>query len=699
MNIKEITIRINTSGAGGFVLQLIDSDGTLVEENLPADLKVGRHAGDYNTFRETFVKEADESRVFSDIGQHLLALLYVGQVGERLKQLKRDRRPGERFRVLFDVERGNENIALLPWELMFDGVNQRPFQKLDDSIIRIHKYGPAEAPGIEPLTWPIRVLIVVGVKDASIAADREVTEIEEVLRPVNRLVDVEPLWYPTIDDLEKACRCFRPHVLHYIGHGGTTATRNPFILLQQAGGGNDPWTADQIDGSLQTWGWIPRFAFINACRTAGRDEATIQDQIAAWGVADAFHGLHVPAVLTMQADIKGAVAGEFAGATYRRLAQGEPIDLAVAAARVKIRDITLARDKNLKRDWATPTLTVSMPPEDILSMTAKADTDLKNAIERCARFQEVSILANCREDRRNFIQGFYPLPQIASKDLMIVRGVKESGKTWITLWCLEGCALQNHNVRYVEVSSKSPKWLDVLTQIQTGDPSKKIGDEYQLIYRPLKQEAFYEFNHELRYRLKNQTPPEWDGRPVLFERPDSAQLDNLPDNTVAEIFKSFRKALINAAEPNQDLIIVLDQFTYNRAKISEPHMKKFLIPFLFEQAAVGALKSDDRTRVVKFVLVLSEEELKTYPELSELKAYWHDVYLQGIPAKEFDKVMKEYFNNLRRSNSKRPVNILREDEDEFWITRFRREISDPWHPSFLGYIGKQREKLERSPKP
>jgi len=333
-------------------------------------------------------------------------------------------------------------------------------------------------------------------------------------------------------------------------------------------------------------------------------------------------------------------------------------------------------------------------------MKAKASTDLINAIGKCAKFQEVSILANCREDRRNFIQGFYPLPQIASKDLMIVRGVKESGKTWITLWCLEGCALQNHNVRYVEVSNKSPKWLDVLTQIQTGDPSKKVGDEYQLIYRPLKREAFYEFNHQLRYRLKNLTQPEWDGKPVPFEVPDSTNLDNLPDNTVGEIFKSFRKALINAAEPNQDLIIVLDQFTYKSAKLTQPHMKNFLIPLLFEQAAVGALKSDDKTRVVKFVLVLSEEELtKTYPELLKLEDYWHPVHLQGIRAAEFDKVMKEYFNNLRRSSPRLPPNCLREDEDAFWINRFRRDISDPWQPNMLGHIAKQRDKLERSTKP
>jgi hypothetical protein len=690
MSVTEITLRIRRAAASP-VLELVDPEnGGVLQENLPADLKLPTHQGDYKTYRDTFVKVRDENSEFSEIGRHLFALLHVGEVGRRLEELKLHRKADERFRVLLDIEpAGQDNLALLPWELIFNGA-LRPFQLFDDSIVRIVKYGPAAAPGIELINWPIRLLIVKGVPDPAIDIDPEVEKIEDGLRAVDRLVDVEVLEYPDINKLETKCKEFRPHIFHYIGHGGATNTGDAFILLRRPGGGaNAPWTASQIQTSLKAWDWIPRFAFINACRTAGRQNATIDDQINAWGIADAFHGLEVPAVLTMQADIKGSLAGEFAGAIYERLGEGKPIDRAVALARVRLRDNTNAVNKDLKRDWATPTLTVSIPPRQILPMKPKASEELQDDIKKCERFDEVSILANCREDRRKFIHGFYPIPKCDPKDLIIVRGPKGSGKTWITLWCLAACALQNHDVRYVEVvSHKSPKWLDVLTQIQNGDSSKAIAGKYQLIYKPLSPEAFYEFNHQLRYRIKNETPPEWNTKPVLYQDLDLSELDNLPENTVKDIFTSFRNALINAAQPNNDLIIVLDQFTYKQGRISAGH-REYLRKFLFEYAAAGRLKSADETCKVKFVLVLSDDELKnTYPELNKLKPYWHEVLLEGIPAQDYEKVMREFFRIVRTAPQMQRLakTIVDDNEVDTWIRKFSLKCTDPWLPSLLGRV-------------
>lgn len=695
MSVIEITLRIRqrkpVPGAGSpLVLQLVDSrNGSVVEDDLPEDLKLPNYQDDYKTFRKTFVNEAGEKSVFAEIGRHLLAVLRFGNVGEQLKDLKANRNKGETFRVLLDIE--PEELKVLPWELLLDGP-ERLFQRTaGDSIVRVHDYGPTEATEIEPINWPMRLLVVIGVDDSAIKADDEVQKIEDGLRTVDRLVDVEILKYPTIDQLEKECKKFRPHVFHYVGHGGLTRAQDPCILLQRAGGGNDFWTAAQIENSLQTWKWIPRFAFINACRTAGSKAATAEDETVVWGINDAFHVLSVPAVLTMQADIRGNLAGEFAGVIYEKLAAGEPIDRAVAAARVKLRNATVAQDKDLKRDWATPTLTISIPPESVLPLKPKASTEREEAIRACEKFQEVSLLANCRVDRRKFIHGFYPLPQGKPKNLMIVRGPARSGKTWITLWCLAACAMQNHDVRYVEVTGNdSPKWLDVLTRIQDGNPSKVVGGRYQIIYKPLPKEAFYEFNHELRFRIKNETPPEWDQKPVEYEKPDLSDLDNLPENMGKDIIKSFQNALIKAARPHRDLIIVLDRFTYSPSGLSEPHMN-FLIKHLFEDAAVSGLKSKDGTQNVKFVLVMSNDELEiTYKkkELNKLAPYWHDVELQGIPAQDYRTVMCEFFRIIRTSTlpdiQKLASTIVDENEEEMWIRKYHQGLTDPWQPSLLG---------------
>jgi len=688
--VTPIIIRLRqTSGPGEelkLVLQLEEQGKQLIEEAVSSATDVVKNALKY---RDTFVTEIGPKKAFSDIGQALVSLIRTGAVGQRLAELKQARIQGDSFRFYLDVETGeepDENLALLPWELLFDGA-QRPFQRLDDTIVRTRSYGEIEDPNVEPINWPIRILIVIGVDDPNIESAQEVHKIEEALRPVNRLVDVEVLEQPNINELETKCRAFRPHVFHYIGHGGLSVDKTAYLLLKCAAG-NDPWLASAIETSLQAWEWRPRLAFLNACRTSAKSAPS--DQISAWGVSDAFHALAVPAVIAMQADIKGSLAGEFAGVVYERLASGESLEKAVAAGRIKLRDNTPGLDKNNKRDWAIPVLVVSFPPDKILPVKSKVTPAVEKDIKDCVKFQEVSILANCRPDRRKFIHGFYPIKsEPADKNLMIVRGGKDSGKTWITLWCLEGCALQDHDVRYVEVvSGTSPKWLRVLLQIQRGDKSKAVAQKYPLIYRPLDPRAFDNFNHDLSYRIANKTPPTWDGLPFADQELDLTDLDNLPDSMIQEIFKSFRTALVNAVRPNSSLIIVLDQFSFTKdSRIAEGHMEKFLIPFLFEFAASGDLKSDEPKREVKFVLVLSDEELKDiYPELKKLQPLWHEVPLEGIPKAEFGKVVHEFFRNLKSANRadlQKLAKSLDDNEPEYWIRRFSNTVRDPWQPSLL----------------
>ena len=68
--------------------------------------------------------------------------------------------------------------------------------------------------------------------------------------------------------------------------------------------------------------------FLNACRTAS---ATAQDMT--WAVTEAFSSGGVPAVLGMQADIRGDAAAALSGPLYRALANGDPVDVALARAR------------------------------------------------------------------------------------------------------------------------------------------------------------------------------------------------------------------------------------------------------------------------------------------------------------------------------------------------------------------------------
>jgi len=687
-----------------YPLELSWADGggaASVKDKLPRGLKVGAHTGDYSTYRETFLEKSDELAEFSDMGRHLYDLLYRGEVGKKLKEMKAAAGAGG-LRVLLKIE--DEGLALLPWELMFDGAAERPFQETRNTYVRVRDYDPSgTAPDAEPINWPVRVLIVVGVsadEAKKIRADEEVERIEDVLHKVSWLVDIEVCEEATIDKLRDKCREFRPHVFHYIGHGGVDGD-TPYLTLQSPAGGDTMWTATQI-ANLSAWKWRPRLAFINACRSGAAALSVDEEQQTSWAVADAFRLLKVPAVLTMQADVRGELAGEFAGQFYEGLVEGAPIDSAAAAARILMRDRnSAAQNKDNTRDWATPSLSVSIPPEEVLPLRSQIVCRHEDEEIGCELFNKVSVFAGRRPDRRLFIHGLYPIPpRKPDKEFILIHGGSKMGKTWVTLWCLESYARKGHDVRYVEVMDKdwSPKWLDMLLCIQAGAPPGLFLGSPPLIFRPLDPKAFSEFNHYLPHRLRDESkPPEWDGRDVpLPEGLDTSNLDGLSEATVKEIFKSFRKALVAAAEPGNPLIIVFDRFIDSGQGVTEPHMNKFLLPYLFGPAASGELVAADATgiRSVKLVLVLNDDELKTYmrnnprPSLDDLRNRSHQVYLDGIPTKDYDRVAREFFRNLKASpdHAKRLFKRVTAEDEELLISFYNPNPAASWKPETLKAI-------------
>lgn len=673
-----------------------------VEEQL-TDLQVTPGASDYRTYRDKFVSQNDETSELTAIGHHLHSLLHYGVVGEKLEELRGELGVAGGLRVLLDVR--DPELARLPWELIYGGGSRRPFQDTKNTFVRVWHYDEGgKGEQAEPLSWPLRILIVVGVNEQQakkIGAQQEIDRIEEALRPVKWLVDVYVCEQATLDELERVCTEFKPHVFHYIGHGGVRQTNlggvprtDSYVVLQNDDGKDSTWMPSQIATSLTVWGCVPRLAFVNACRSD--NASTLEDQTTSWDVGDAFRDLGVPAVLTMQADIEGPAAGELAGMLYQRMARGEPVDRALAAARVRVRDTTVATNADERRDWATPTLTLSIPPERVLPLLAQIAGRPPQEIT-CQWFDDVRVFAGRRFDRRQFIYGIYPIPpRMPDKELIFVLGNKQMGKTWLTLSCLESYALKGHDVRYVElVAGSSPKWIDVLMRIQTGDPdpAKAIAGQLPLIFRPLAPRAFDKFNHELPYRLKNEKPPDWDGRPVPApDRLDTSDLDNLHMTGVDEIFKSFRDALREAAEPNNPLIIVLDKFSDPDGNFTEAHMNKVLVPHLIEKAAGGDLlrRGDDGTRSVKLVLVINEEEWVNYhrnksrPSLNDLKKYAHVVQLEGIPAKDYDKVANEFFRNLLAGPFK--TRSIPEDKIPWAFNLARPRTDAPWAPNRLEYL-------------
>ena len=596
----------------------------------------------------TFLTEVDASPVFQTIGNYLYTLLHRGTVAEQWDKLSA--KPNG---VRVELEIIPKEVAAFPWELLHDGLERLA---LPDNLFT-RKYTPAKLKKpLPPDTGPLRVLVVVGAtdEDTNVLPLSEVRHIESEIRKrdrdqeenllAHRMIDIKVVYRPTIVKLQGEYTDFMPHIFHFIGHGELIGDDGCLVInvfdekLKKYNAVK--WTAPQIFANFQAWGWIPRLVFINACRSDAQNVATEDIRVQAWSIGDVFRRLGVPAVLSMQADIKGDLAGTFAGIVYKGLAELKPLDQAVGLARGQI----MTRVTLNSPQWAVPVLTLAVPPEEVLGLNPNTRFKQLPAIKACDDFKTIDFFSDRADARRTLIQGFYPLPrQKADKDLIIVKGGPDVGKSWLAKWCMEVCALLNHDIRYVEIGGQETQsWLDVLLQIRDGDPNKKDS----LIHQPLSESAFYRFNWDLEHRFKGEPPPtEFDNRvvppkkiklgdPLARWRPDFEQ----------ETFESFRRAIIQAAEINNPLIIVLDHFTKGGKGISEQDMTDRFIPNLVVPAALQKFRekiSAKEMRSVKFVLVLTEKEFELF-KFGDLVKNYHLVPVTPVKSADAKEVMLEY---------------------------------------------------------
>jgi hypothetical protein len=165
----------------------------------------------------------------------------------------------------------------------------------------------------------------------------------------------------SLDDLQDALRQ-GPHVLHFIGHGGFDADTGGYLVMDDGRGGPQMADAEVLASYLR--GSSVRLAVLNACESARTDPA---DSFA--GVAPRLVQAGLPAVVAMQTFLPDAAAAVFSGAFYRALADGRPVDAAVAAGRVALFGHAPAR-----ADWSIPALYLAADDGIIWEAAPPADS-------------------------------------------------------------------------------------------------------------------------------------------------------------------------------------------------------------------------------------------------------------------------------------------------------------------------------------
>jgi hypothetical protein len=267
--------------------------------------------------------------------------------------LEKARASGKGLRLRLHIEA--PDLATLPWEYLYDE-ERRKFVCLakDTPVVRYLRIqdedGTRRKPiGVDP---PLRILGMVASPTvetglARLDVEREKRRIEEALTKLGQRERVELVWLEgqTSWALQEAMQRGPWHAFHFIGHGGfDVETNEGFLVFAKEDGREHRIPAPKVATYLTDH--LPlRLVVLNACQGA---QGSADDILSSTASTLILRG--IPAVVAMQYKISDIAAIEFAQGFYGSLANGLPVDAAVAEARKKVNSM------DYTVEWGTPVL-------------------------------------------------------------------------------------------------------------------------------------------------------------------------------------------------------------------------------------------------------------------------------------------------------------------------------------------------------
>jgi hypothetical protein len=321
------------------------------------------------------LEQADASRgeIGRAFGARLFEAVFDGEVRACLRgSLDEAERLGLGLRIRLRLGEAPE-LADLPWEYLYHTSLDRYLAL--SALTPLVRY--LELPErIRPLgvTAPLRILVVISSPrdQAPIDAEGEWTRLRVAMRElVERGLVVLERVPATLAALQDQLRCGDYHTLYYIGHGAFDERGQAGRLLFEDGEGSSDRVSGQDLGLLLHDHRSLRLAVLNACEGARTSHA---DLFA--GVTQCLVRQGLPAVIAMQFVVSCEAAAMLARAFYGAVADGYPVDAALAEGR-KALFIQGNRD-----EWGTPVLYMRAPDGKLFDLAAVAQAPGGSALAR-----------------------------------------------------------------------------------------------------------------------------------------------------------------------------------------------------------------------------------------------------------------------------------------------------------------------------
>lgn len=583
-----------------------------IETVLPADLGPlsAARAPDGQPWTPDSVARAYEatrgpSQVMESIGIWLADLALPDPLRTRCMALR-----GGTLRMMLNVR--PPELRALPWELL----------SLDRHRLGIEETAPVARFRPEPnvsggtVAMPMNILIVVGSSedDITIRAEREVMRIRKELAQLGRRVDIEVLRRPSRAELIQQLKAFAPRILHFIGHG----QRHP-------GGGAASLVIEIADANLSRYFLTgeelmhecraapPNLVVLNACHAARTAEGVH------WSLVDAFAAAGVPAIVAMQTEVEEAHASTFSTSLYQSLCEGRSVDCAVSAARKAV--YALFSDSPLLcRGWSIPSLTLTthpdkafrftpdLPPARLLDLTT-APAMLKGFVNR----------SGIRRELWRLLDGS-PAP----RDLVVIKGPAQTGKTSLGLWVTNVCGLRGQETVCIDLKGDM-RYVDSLAVMRL---IRDGGDLASSDYVLQRGNTFAAFDRALPFLMRGQQVPEGNTPPPPFQWTDA--FDGTEED-MKKLFALFRLGLQESAR-TRPLLITLDHC----GAIQDAHFNNYIWPELLRPLARREISN------VRGLVILGNDEYENIFRLGRYEGLFHKENIQNFSAQEYVPLIVEY---------------------------------------------------------
>lgn len=312
------------SAPGHYPIQVIESPAGQAQGTLALDLEALRA-----TLSSLETGPTDEA-FFTGLGRTLFNALLPDALGDLYRaSLGHTRGAGKRLRLRLRAD--PPELAALPWEYLYDPSADLFIGISPETVLS--RYVQVNEPLPPPLAVapPLRVLVVLSAPSnlneyglEPLQDTREVDLVRQALQ--NKPVQLEVLEHAVAAPLRQKLREFKPHIVHFIGHG-TFSSGQGWLLLE-----DDSHKARLVSDRQFREFFLnadeTRLILLNACLGAAQSSAQ-----ALSGLAPQLVRRGLPAVVAMQASIPDPAAITFASEFYQWVADGWSVDAATAQGR------------------------------------------------------------------------------------------------------------------------------------------------------------------------------------------------------------------------------------------------------------------------------------------------------------------------------------------------------------------------------